>query len=319
MAVTLVFFYGSAALFVHRGGRARPSITSRQRSRRKAGARRCSRTMPKATKAGRQMARFDEGELWCADDAVPPVSPAGWYFRPGGGPLVWIGPFPTAEAAKVAPCGGDPFTAARRRLDAWVRAREEPRSESPAEAEVAVDGSIDARRIRVDSAATQPATSDPRRRTDIGPDAGPNVEPDGTRPRRARRADPGAPDKHARLAPARVATVEQTASATCNGATAPSPRSTTAHGADPVARQPGQVAAGGRGPPRTQAPLPAASSAPRQLAFGFGQGAEAANSDGREALLPAEPRRRSKRRDPDPLVQETLPLHEPPSGPATGD
>src|SRR4051794_25829302 len=109
---------------------------------------RCSRTMPKATKAGRQMARFDEGELWCADDAVPPVSPAGWYFRPGGGsPLVWIGPFPTAEAAKVAPCGSDPFTAARRQLDAWVRAREEARSESPAEAEVAVDGSIDARRI----------------------------------------------------------------------------------------------------------------------------------------------------------------------------
>src|SRR4051794_41754429 len=115
---------------------------------RMAGAPRCPRTMPKATKAGRQMARFDEGELWCADDAVPPVSPAGWYFQPGGGsPLVWIGPFPTAEAAKVAPCGSDPFTAARRQLDAWVRAREEARSESPAEAEVAVDGSIDARRI----------------------------------------------------------------------------------------------------------------------------------------------------------------------------
>src|SRR3954447_3702116 len=208
-----------------------------------AGARRCSRTMPKTTKAGRQMARFDEGELWCADDAVPPVSPAGWYFRPGGGsPLVWIGPFPTAEAAKAAPCGGDPFTAARRRLDAWVRAREEPRSGSPAEAQVAVDGSIDARRIRVDSAATtQPATSDPRGRTDIGPDAGPDVEPDGTRSRRARRADPGAPDKHARLAPARVATVEQIASATRDGATAPRPRSTTAQGPDPVTQQLGQV------------------------------------------------------------------------------
>ena len=65
--------------------------------------------MPKATKAGRQIARFDDGELWCADDAAPPVSPGGWYFRPSGAPVVWIGPFPTAEAAKVAPCGGDPF------------------------------------------------------------------------------------------------------------------------------------------------------------------------------------------------------------------
>jgi hypothetical protein len=285
-----------------------------------AGAPRCSRTMPKTTKAGRQMARFDEGELWCADDAVPPVSPAGWYFQPGGGsPLVWIGPFPTAEAAKVAPCGGDPFTAARRRLDTWVRAREEPRSESPAEAEVAVDVSIDARRIRVHSAATQPATSDPRRRTDIGPDAGPNVEPDGTRPRRARRADPGAPDKHARLAPARVGLDELIADSTCEGATAPSSPRTTAQVTDAVAQQPGQVAVGDRGPPRTQAPLPAASSAPRQLAFGFGQGDEAANSVEGGARLPAEPRGRSKRRDPDPLVQETLPLHEPPSGPATGD
>src|SRR4051794_29328241 len=53
---------------------------------------RCSRTMPKATKAGRQMARFDEGELWCADDAVPPVSPAGWYFRPGGTRSQWLRP-----------------------------------------------------------------------------------------------------------------------------------------------------------------------------------------------------------------------------------
>jgi hypothetical protein len=32
MAVTLVFFYGSAALFVRGVGRARPNITSRQRS-----------------------------------------------------------------------------------------------------------------------------------------------------------------------------------------------------------------------------------------------------------------------------------------------
>src|SRR3954447_21601837 len=140
-----------------------------------AGARRCPRTMPKATKAGRQIARFDEGELWCADDAVPPVSPPGWYFRPGGSSLVWIGPFPTAEAAKVAPCSGDPFTAARRRLEAWVRAKvADPGSESPAEAGVAVDGSIDARRTRVDSAAMQPATSAPRRRTDIAPNPGPN-------------------------------------------------------------------------------------------------------------------------------------------------
>src|SRR4051795_4991046 len=117
-----------------------------------ASARRCPRTMPKATKAGRQMARFDEGELWCADDAVPPVSPAGWYFRPGGRPLVWIGPFPTADAAKVAPCGGDPFAAARRRVGAWVRARGGPESESSAEVGAAANGSIDTRRTRIDSA-----------------------------------------------------------------------------------------------------------------------------------------------------------------------
>src|SRR4051812_36972014 len=115
--------------------------------------------MPNTSKAGRQMARFDEGELWCADDAVPPVSPAGWYFRPGGRSLVWIGPFPTAEAAKIATCGGDPFAAARRRLDAWVRASPDPGSEPPA----AADDPAVALRTGVDPATARPAASSYRR------------------------------------------------------------------------------------------------------------------------------------------------------------
>jgi hypothetical protein len=70
----------------------------------------------------REIATFDEGELWCADDAVPPMSPAGWYFRAGrGSPAVWIGPFERAGDARVAPFSGDPLRDARKYLDRWQR------------------------------------------------------------------------------------------------------------------------------------------------------------------------------------------------------
>lgn len=72
--------------------------------------------------AEREVATFDEGELWCADDAVPPMSPAGWYFRAGrGAPAVWIGPFEGAGDARVAPFSGDPLRDARKYLDRWQR------------------------------------------------------------------------------------------------------------------------------------------------------------------------------------------------------
>jgi hypothetical protein len=77
--------------------------------------------MPNPTEAGRRVAWFEDGELWCAEDATPPVSPAGWYLRPRGAVVAWIGPFATAEAAAAAPDGGDPFAAARRQLAAWAR------------------------------------------------------------------------------------------------------------------------------------------------------------------------------------------------------
>jgi hypothetical protein len=248
------------------------------------------------------------------------VSPGGWYFRPGGAPVVWIGPFPTAEAAKVAPCSGDPFATARRRLDAWARAKAGPGSESPAEAGATADGPAGVRRTRADAAAARPAASGPHRQAGTDRDAGPDVEQDGTRPRRVSRADRGAPGKDARLAPAGVAMAGRTAGATGDGLPGPSAPCAPARAADPLRQQPGLVGAGG---PRQAAegirPPPAAPSAPRQLAFGFGQGAEAASSGGREARLPAEPGRRPKRRERNPFAQETLPFQEAPSGPAGGD
>jgi hypothetical protein len=264
--------------------------------------------MPKATKAGRQIARFDEGELWCADDAVPPVSPAGWYFRPGGAPVVWIGPFPTAEAAKVAPHSGDPFAAARRRLDAWVRAKAELGSESPAEAGAMAEDAAGVRRTRADAASARPAAFS-RRRAGMNPDSAPNVEQEGTRPRRFRRDDRGAPGKHARLDPADAATAERIAGAPCDGAPGPSSPCTPARVPDPVPQQPGQGRAGGPGQDWQRIrPLPAVSSAPRQLAFGFGQDTSATDEGGGEAQLAASRKRPSKPRQRPPVGQRTLPF-----------
>jgi hypothetical protein len=265
--------------------------------------------MPKATKAGRQIARFDDGELWCADDAAPPVSPGGWYFRPGGAPVVWIGPFPTAEAAKVAPCGGDPLATARRRLDAWARAKARPGSEPPAEAGATADGPAGVRRTRADTAAARPAASGLRRQAGTDRDAGPDVEQDGTRPRRISRADRGAPGKDARLAPAGVATAGRTAGGTGDGPPAPSAPCAPARAADPLRQQPGLVGAGG---PRQASegirPPPAAPSAPRQLAFGFGQDASATDEHGSESQLAAGRKQPSRPRQRPPAVQGTLPF-----------
>lgn len=88
--------------------------------------------MPRLAKASRQVTWFDDGDLWCTDDASPPVSPAGWYVRPPGTAVAWIGPFATAQAAEAAPTGGDPFAAARRRLEAWRRGSSREERAQPA-------------------------------------------------------------------------------------------------------------------------------------------------------------------------------------------
>jgi hypothetical protein len=75
----------------------------------------------------RDIASFDEGELWCADDAEPPLSPAGWYYRPRrGAGAAWVGPFDDAAAAALAPASGDSLRDARRQLDRWRRGDEPP-------------------------------------------------------------------------------------------------------------------------------------------------------------------------------------------------
>lgn len=71
-------------------------------------------------KAERDVARFDEGELWCADDASPALSPAGWYFRPRRSAAVpWIGPFEEAAEATAAAFSGDALRDARVQLERW--------------------------------------------------------------------------------------------------------------------------------------------------------------------------------------------------------
>lgn len=70
--------------------------------------------------AMRDVARFDEGELWCADDASPALSPAGWYFMPRrSGASVWIGPFEDEAEATAAAFSGDALRDARVQLDRW--------------------------------------------------------------------------------------------------------------------------------------------------------------------------------------------------------
>lgn len=97
--------------------------------------------MARPTRADRQVARFDTGDLWCDDEASPPASPDGWYFRPRGAAAPWVGPFATAEAAGAAPCRGDPLAAARRRLEEWTRSVKA--GEGPASAGAVAGGARD--------------------------------------------------------------------------------------------------------------------------------------------------------------------------------
>jgi hypothetical protein len=233
--------------------------------------------MPKATKTGRQVARFEDGELWCGDDAAPPVSPAGWYFRPGGGASVpWIGPFPTAEAARVARCGGDPFAAARRRLAEWARAAEaEPGPGAGAEED------------RGGAAVGVPPTESRRGRLD--PLAGP--------PRAAGARRPAGSDGLAGASVARDGAPAPATARTLAPPPGPSPR--LLHG--PLADGPGQ----GSG---SASPSSAAPSAPRQLAFGFGRGAEAAAVDRGGVPRTVGRKRPSRRRERPGAAQEALPF-----------
>jgi hypothetical protein len=65
--------------------------------------------MVKPARADRRVALFKDGDLWHDEEASPPENPAGWYFRPHGASAVWVGPFPTADAASSAPSRGDPI------------------------------------------------------------------------------------------------------------------------------------------------------------------------------------------------------------------
>lgn len=87
--------------------------------------------MSRPTKADRQIKYFEDGELWSADDAMPPSNPAGWYVLPRGTSSTWIGPFVSADMAANAPMAGDPIAAARRRLDAWMHAEMAPDAVHP--------------------------------------------------------------------------------------------------------------------------------------------------------------------------------------------
>jgi hypothetical protein len=82
--------------------------------------------MVKPARADRRVALFEDGDLWHDEEASPPESPAGWYFRPHGASTVWVGPFPTADAASSAPSRGDPIEVARRCLEEWRRSQAEP-------------------------------------------------------------------------------------------------------------------------------------------------------------------------------------------------
>lgn len=88
----------------------------------------------KANDKGRETLRFDEGELWCSDEANPPMNPPGWYFRPRRGPdQPWIGPYSSRAAAEEAPCSGDPLRVAERRLKQWLQEKDQEEVETEAE------------------------------------------------------------------------------------------------------------------------------------------------------------------------------------------
>lgn len=77
---------------------------------------------PRSASREREVAAFDDGELWCDGEAEPASNPAGWYFRPRrGSQPCWIGPYNSADDAQSAPFSGDPLRDAQRRLIAWRR------------------------------------------------------------------------------------------------------------------------------------------------------------------------------------------------------
>lgn len=124
----------------------------------------------------REVVTFDEGELWCADDAVPPMSPAGWYFRAGrGSPAVWIGPFDEPGDARAAPFSGDPLRDARKYLDRWQRGDAPP---APALRLV----------VPRRPAALPPVTAEGQFELAVGDPAAPMPKPARTPSRRAARA-----------------------------------------------------------------------------------------------------------------------------------
>ena len=187
-------------------------MAAHQQPGRPASVRSCLRAMPKATKPSRQIAHFEDGELWCTADATPPVSPGGWYFRLRDTPVGWIGPFPTAEAATAAPQGANPLAAARRRLDEWARATAESGAEPPVEAVpvgTTVDRTAGGRRGPVHSAAARSSPSNSRQRTDASRNVGANGEHDGNQAWGVRPADRSGPDKPAPLDPPGVAAAER--------------------------------------------------------------------------------------------------------------
>jgi hypothetical protein len=260
--------------------------------------------MPKATRLSRQVAHFEDGELWCTADATPPVSPGGWYFRLHDTPVGWIGPFPTAEAATVAPQGGDPLATARRRLEEWARATAEPGAEPPEEADL----------------APTPTPSSSPLRSNADRNIALRGEPDGTRRKRVRPADGGGAEKHARVAFVEEDLAARTAGSLGNDTLSPIASGAPSRVPDPLSPQPDQVAARGTGQESAgMQQLVEASSAPRQLAFGFSQSTEAAVSDPSYARLPGGPRRPYRRRKGKSVEQERLPFPERPAGLAKGE
>jgi hypothetical protein len=109
--------------------------------------------MVKPARADRRVALFEDGDLWRDEEASPPESPAGWYFRLHGASAVWVGPFPTADAASSAPSRGDPVEVARRCLDKWRRSRAEP--------PLAEIGRDNRRILTLDEACIQPRRDEP--------------------------------------------------------------------------------------------------------------------------------------------------------------
>lgn len=122
----------------------------------------------------REVRSFDEGDLWCSDDAVPPLSPPGWYFRLARSANCWIGPFSDAGLAEGAPTTGDPLADARRYLDRWRRGEAPPplklvpRTRPAPLPPITPDGQFELA-VSTEAAAVASAAPAPRRRAARAP------------------------------------------------------------------------------------------------------------------------------------------------------